>query len=178
MHRRHNRQPMRTCLLLALLAALPAWAAKPHEHGVARMDVGVEPRRISVFLELPLDTAVGFEREPRTDAERQLAQGALERLRDGAALFRIDPAARCTPAKAVVEAGPLTPGAAPAREGHDDLDASYEFTCADGTQAGFIEVGLFGAFARLQRVEVQAVTRKGQLKATLKRPTSRLPLAR
>lgn len=169
---------MKSCLVVALLAVLPAWAAKPHEHGVARVDVGVEARRLSVFLEMPLDSAVGFEREPRTDAERQQAQAALARLNDGAALWRIDPAAGCTLAKANVEAGPLAPGAAPAKEGHDDLDASYEFTCTDAAKAGFVEVGLFDAFARLQRVEVQAVTRKGQLKATLKRPTSRLPLAR
>ena len=168
---------MKTCFVIALLAVLPAWAAKPHEHGVARMDVGVETRRLSIFLEMPLDSAVGFEREPRTDAERQQAQAALARLNDAAALWRIDPAAGCTPAKASVEAGPLAPGAAPTHEGHEDLDASYEFTCTDATKAGFVEVGLFEAFARLQRVEVQAVTRKGQLKATLKRPTSRLPLA-
>jgi len=130
------------------------------------------------LLEMPLDGLVGFERAPRTDAERQAADAALARLRAGGSLFRIDGAAGCTFAKAEVKADVLTAGAAMPADGHADVDASVEFSCVDGHKAGFVEVGLFDAFARLQRVDVQAVTRKGQLKATLRRGSTRLPLAR
>ena len=47
---------------------------------------------------------------------------------------------------------------------------SFEFVCKDGGQAGFVEVGLFEAFPRLQRMDVQAATPQGQLKATLSAP--------
>ena len=79
---------------------------------------------------------------------------------------------------AALSLGKPAAAGAGAKEGHDDLDGSYEFNCVDGFRAGFVEIGLFDAFARLQRIEVQAVTRKGQIKATLKRPASRLTLAR
>jgi len=172
---------MKSTLLLAALAviAVPALAGKPHEHGVARLDVAVEPALVTLLLEVPLDSLLGFEHEPKTDAERQQAAAALARLRDAGALFHIDPAAGCVAGKVeLVSAALGLGGAAAGAGGHEDLDAKIEFGCKDGNRAGFVEVGLFDAFARLQRVDVQAVTRRGQLKATLRRPVTRLPLAR
>lgn len=171
-------------LLVAALPALiagPVLAGKAHEHGVARVDLAAEPTRITVSLEMPMDGLVGFERAPRDDAERKAVDAGLVRLRNAATLFAIDPAAQCTAGPVVLTAPVLGLGqaAAPAKnDGHADIDAVYEFTCADGFRAGFVEVGLFEAFSRLQRIEVQAVTRKGQIKATLKRPSTRLTLAR
>jgi hypothetical protein len=56
--------------MAALAGATPALAASPHEHGVARLDVAVDAGRVSFSLETPLDNLLGFERAPRTDAER------------------------------------------------------------------------------------------------------------
>jgi hypothetical protein len=173
-------------LLVAAMPALiasPVLAGKPHEHGVARVDLAVEPTRITVLLEMPMDGLVGFERAPRDDAERKAVDAGLVRLRNAATLFAVDPAAQCTPGpvlltSAALGLGKAAPPAGAKSDGHADIDASYEFTCADGFRAGFVEVGLFEAFSRLQRVEVQAITRRGQLKATLKRPSTRLTLAR
>jgi hypothetical protein len=169
---------MNRMLFIACAAAAASAGAAPkaHEHGVARLDVGVDPQRVTVLLELPQDSVLGFEREPRSDAERAAADAALAKLKEGASLFRIDSAAQCTPARADVQAPVLT--AAGKADAHEDISASYEFTCKDGNRAGFVETALFEAFPRLQRIDVQAVTRKGQVRATLKRPVSRLPLAR
>jgi len=177
---RMNRKHRAVAGGLLLLSAAAANAAKPHEHGVARLDIAVEAARVTLLLEVPLDSLLGFEREPRSDAERALADAALARLRDSATLFRIDPAAHCTLAKVDLQSAALGLGGEPAsvKEGHADLDATFDFVCKDGSRAGFVEVGLFDAFARLQRIDVQAATRKGQLKATLKRPVKRVPLAR
>ena len=38
-------------------------------------------------LELPLDSLLGFERAPRTDAERKAAADVLARLRSGGTLY-------------------------------------------------------------------------------------------
>lgn len=172
---------MRKALLLPtlLIACLPALAGKAHQHGVARLDVAVELQRVVFMLELPLDSLLGFERAPRDDAERRAADAAVARLRNAATLFRVDPAAGCTLDGVVLRSGALgLGGAAAPGDGHDDLEATFEFACTDAPKAGFAEIGLFDALPRLQRVEVQAVTRKGQMKATLKRPTTRLSLAR
>ena len=165
---------------IALACASPAWAAKPHQHGVAQLDIGVDPGRVTLLLEMPLDSLVGFERAPRSDAERAQIEAALERLRSAASLFRIDPAAQCTAGPVVLQSAVLGLGtaAADSKDGHADVEASAEFTCKNGTKAGFVEVGLFEAFPRLQRVDVQTATPRGQMKATLKRPVSRVPLAR
>ena len=88
-------------LLPALLFAATglAWAGKAHQHGVAQLDVAVEPTRVTLELDTPLDNLLGFERAPRTDAERAVVDKALARLRAADGLFRIDGAAGCTLAK-------------------------------------------------------------------------------
>lgn len=162
-------------------AAGLALAGQAPDRGVARLDVAVEPTRVSFVLELPLDSVLGFDHAPQTDAEKAQAQAALARLRDAATMFHVDSAAGCTPGKVGIDAPLLGLGRAlPATGGERStgLEASVDFSCRDAARAGYVEVGLFEAFARLLRVDVQTVTRRGQLKATLKRPVTRVPLAR
>jgi hypothetical protein len=164
----------------ALLLATPAWAGKPHQHGVAQLDIAVETGKVTIDFESPLDNLVGFERAPRTDAERQRSDAAVATLKAADTLLRIDPAARCSLAKVTLNSAPLqlgTPDPKAATDGHADLDASFEFACKGGTP-GFVEVGLFEAFARLQRIEVQTATARGQTRAVLKRPDKRVGLPR
>ncbi len=167
--------------LAALIAAGPLQAAPPHQHGVARLDVAVDKGRVSIELQTPLDNLLGFERAPRTDAERDKVNAAVAKLRDGQTLFRIDAAAGCTLVKAELDSAPLQLGNAQAKAAagdHADLLGHYEFRCKDGARAGSIEVGLFEAFAGLSRIELQVQTPKGQIKATLRRPASRVVLVR
>lgn len=166
---------------LLALAAVPAAAAPAHEHGVARLDIAVEPARLVLGLQLPLDSLFGFERAPRTDAERAAVQAALTQLRDVAAQVRIDSKAGCADGTVQLTSAALglgSSGGAAAADGHAELEAVYEFRCSAGAKAGFVELGLFAAFARLQRVELQVATPRGQMKATLRRPNGRVALVR
>ena len=166
-------------LIVLCMMAGPALAAKAHEHGVVRLSIAVDAQRITLALDSPLENLVGFEHSPRTDAERRVAEAALARLRNAAKLFRIDPAAQCTLATVDLVSAPLKLGAPTGQDrGHGDLEGGFEFNCKDARRAGFIEVGLFAAFARLQRIEVQMVSAKGQHKVILKRPAGRVSLAR
>ena len=171
--------------MLALLAAAAVQAAPPHEHGVARLDVAVDAGRVSIELDTPLDNLLGFERAPRTDPERAKVAALVVRLRAAEALFRIDPAAGCTLAKVDLVSAPLDLGRAAvgaavraAPNDHSDLNGVFEFRCTNGARAGFVELGLFDAFPALKRIELQVVTPRGQLKATLRKPASRVMLAR
>ena len=169
-----------TCVL-ALATAGAAAAGKAHQHGSAQLDIAVEPRRVSIFFETPLDNLLGFERDPRTDDERQRADAAVARLRAAGQVFRIDAAAGCTLASVELQSAALKLGAAaeaPAPEGHADLDGRFDFDCKDGRRAAYVEVGLFEAFKGLRRLEVQVATPKGQMKATLLSPASRVALVR
>lgn len=163
-----------------LLSTASVQAAQPHQHGVAKLDVAVEAKRITLQFESPLDNLLGYERAPRTDAERKQADAMLTRLKSAEAMFKIDPAAQCTAGPVTLASAALalgTPDPAEAVEGHADIDGGFEFNCVDATKATHIEVGLF-TFARLQRLEVQVVTPRGQAKRDLKRPATRIPLGK
>lgn len=161
---------------LALLSHVALADGRPHQHGVARLDVAVDGTRVSIAFESPLDNLLGFERAPRTAAEQRAAAGLLAQLREAGTLFRFDAAARCRSTAVELRSAALQPGgaSAPAAGEHSDLDASYEFACERAPVQ--LEHGLFAAFARLQRLEVQAATATRQSGALLKRPAQRIPL--
>lgn len=171
-------------LLLALLAGASACAGaagKAHEHGMARLDIAIDAGRLSLQLEVPLDSLFGFERAPRSDVERKRVEAGVARLNAADTLFRPDPAAGCVLADVELRApvlglGTAAPGTAAGE--HADLDGTIEFRCQDMARLGFIDIELFGAFANLKRLDVQAATPKGQLKRTLKRPATRITLNR
>jgi hypothetical protein len=168
---------------LLAIASHPAMAAgKAHEHGAVKLDLAIEGNRLAIGMEAPLDNLLGFERAPRTDAERKAAADVLARLRSpdkGSPLFTTDAAAQCTLSQAEVQASVLEPGAkTAAKDEHADLDASYEFTCAKPQELRGLEVGLFDAYKRIQRIDVQVAGPKGQSKVTLKRPARSVKLVR
>ena len=174
---------MKNFYLAAALAALTAGsaasrAAPAHEHGAARVDVAVEAGQLVITLESPLDGLLGFEHAPRTPAQKQDVEKMLATLRAADRLFRIAPAARCRLAAVALNSAPLQLGnAAPgAGGGHGDLDASFEFSCQ--AAPAFVELGLFAAFPRLSRIEVQTATANAQHRRLLKRPAQRVDLAR
>ena len=172
-----NRSAMGLWLLLAApLGALAHGSA--HEHGVAKLDIAVDAKQIVVQFESPLDNLVGFERAPRTDAERQRADEAVARLKDGEKLFQFDPAAGCKLMRTNLDSPPLGLGSnsPPAKGDHADLFGSWEFSCADAAKAAYVDVGLF-AFKQLKRVQVQLALPKTQAKSELKRPKARISLA-
>lgn len=169
-------------LACATATATATAAGKAHEHGALKLDVAIEGNKLSITMEAPLESLLGFERAPRTDAERKAAADLLLRLRgpaQGAPLFAADAAAQCALSKAEVLAPVLERGAQPAAKGeHADLDASYEFTCAEPGQLRSLDIGLFEAYRRLQRIDVQVAGPKGQSKASLKRPARSVKLVR
>lgn len=165
-------------LMLAAGLAWPAWAGKAHEHGAARLDVALDGGTLTLALQTPLDGLLGFERAPRNAAEQRQADAAIATLRAADRLFAIDPAARCQLASVVLTSAPLKLGDAPPRpqDGHADLDGEFVFRCASAP--GWIDAGLFRAFPRLARIDVQVAAPKGQRKLVLKRPAQRLELPR
>lgn len=182
-----HRRPW-VCLMNGLAIALAcasgtAWAAgKAHQHGVLKLDVAIEGNRLMIEMEAPLDNLLGFERAPRTEAERKAAAELLARLRstdEAGLLFVTDPAAQCSLRKTEVKAPVLEPGARSAAEdGHADLDASYEFSCANPGELRSLDVGLFEAYKRIQRIDVQVAGPTGQSKVALKRPARKVQLVR
>ena len=181
------KNPLRTIPLgltvcaTMLSASISAHATEAaHVHGLMHLDVAVDKQLLTVQLESPLDSLLGFERRPRTPAERQAADAFLKLMADAATLFKPDAAAQCVPTKASIESAALQSTAAATGNGsdHADLDASYEFRCAQPDKLTVVEIGLFDAFKRLQTIEVQVAGAKLQSKQTLQRPNKRVRLTR
>ncbi len=163
---------------LVLALAAPARAGKPHEHGAAQLDVALDGTTLNLSLESPLDDLVGFERAPRTEAEKRAAAAAIATLRAADALFVIDPAAGCKSTSVELRSAPLGLGAAEATkdDGHGDLDGDFVFQCRSAP--AYLDVGLFKAFPRLGRLDVQVAAPKGQRKFALTRTAQRIALPR
>jgi hypothetical protein len=159
------------------LTAFPSVAGKAHQHGVATMDVVVEGSTLTIELATPLDNLLGFERAPRTDAERARVQAMTTKLRAPQELFRPDAAAGCTPKTTTLESPVLGLGSGPAAKGdHADLDASFVFECRAIGELRAVDVALFGAFPGFKRIGVQVAGPAGQARHALTPQARRLPL--
>ena len=168
-------------LLTAMLLPQPSWAGKAHEHGAVKLDLAVDGQRIMLQMESPLDNLLGFERAPRSDAERKSVDAMVSRLKAAETLFKPDPAAQCSLGTVSLQSPTLklgSPDPDAKDDGHADLDATFEFNCKDATQAAFVDVALFDAFPRMKRIQVQAATAKGQFKRTLAAPARRVDFSR
>ena len=154
-----NRPTVVLWMSCLAFAAAPVWSAgKAHEHGALKLDVAIEGNKLTIAAEV---------------------RARLRSPTQGKALFSADAAAQCTLSKAEVNAPVIEPGAKPAtKDEHADLDASYEFSCAQPAELRSLDVGLFDAYKRLQRIDVQVAGAKSQSKVTLKRPARSVKLVR
>jgi Protein of unknown function (DUF2796) len=169
---------------LALLFSPAATAGKAHVHGVMSLNIALDGAVLSVQLETPQDSLVGHERRPRPGAEAAAATAALALLRDAARWLKPDAAAGCSPGAVTLEPGKLE-GAPKAGEkagekdsGHADVDASVEWRCQTPAALKGVDVLLFDAFARTERIQVQVAGGSGPARQTLRKASRRVVLAR
>jgi hypothetical protein len=156
----------RTSVLYRLFPALlplAVHAAAPHEHGVGRLDLAIEGGSLTLMLEAPADSLVGFEHAPRDARQRAALAKARQTLERPAALFVPSAEAACTPAHTQVES-PLFDGAPAKAEAsdHADITATYRFQCAHPAALRDVDVRLFQAFPRLKTLRVAVVGPRGQ----------------
>lgn len=115
------------CLLLLAGTLLPVLADEhrqhgAHEHGVCSLNIAQDGTGLQIELDSPAVNIVGFEHAPSSEEEHEALESALERLRDGAALFILSGEAGCR----LVSADAKTPladheaGEAHPVDSHDD----------------------------------------------------------
>lgn len=175
-------------LIGALIGASPVCADDTHEHGVADLRVVSDGATLEIELVSPLDTLVGFEHVPRTEAQRTIVSDAERRLRDAEGLWLLSPDAKCVLKNVAVESPWAQEGrdhpvkeheeddghrhdpehASAPFEGHAERVASYRFECAAPDKLTRLQTRLFDAFPRLRELRAQHATAKGQGAATLK----------
>lgn len=176
-----NRYRIRCLAMLALCAGLlasPAFAKGPgaHQHGVAKLAVAVDGPMLEISLESPLDNLLGFERAPRTDAERAAVRQMAQRFHTGSGLYTPTPAAQCTAEGAELtsdvletsllaapgKAQPVAGAAESKTDGHADLDALLRFRCVNPAALNSVEVHLFKVFPKFRQIDAAIVTSRGQ----------------
>ena len=160
----------RTAMLAAsLLAPVCVVAHGPHEHGAATLSVALDETRLEATLVAPADSIVGFEHAPRDDAERAALAHATALLD--------------TPARWIVPAADAQcvsePGSASFdRDGdHANVTARAIWQCAKPAALTTLDLPLFAAFPRLERVTADLVLPDRQDSRTLTPHAARLTLA-
>ena len=170
-------------LALVLAATALSAAAHPqaHTHGLMALDVAVDAQTLTLAMSSPLDSFLGFERAPRTDAERQRVADMVARLKAADQLFQPDAAAGCKLTQVDLESAALGLGTAHEhgeKAEHGDIDVAIVFTCAKVAEARFIDIKLFDAYPRLRSIDAQVAAPQGQFKRSLRPGAARLALTR
>jgi hypothetical protein len=174
-------RPLPALAWLALtVAAAPAAAHKAHVHGVMALNVAIDGPVLAVELVTPQDSLVGHERRPRPGAETTAAAAALALLRDAPRWLRPDAAAGCSAGPVEVMPGKLEGAATPGEksDGHADVEARVEWRCQTPAALKGVDVLLFDAFRRTERIEVQLAGGSGPAKQTLRKGNRRIVTAR
>jgi hypothetical protein len=146
-------------LAAAALVALVARAEAPHAHGVASLDVALEGRALTMEFRAPAEDVLGFERRPAGDKDRAAVEAATAYFQGGRG-FTPSAAANCRPATStatVEERG----------KGHFELVARLAYDCKEPGSLAEIEAAVFAQYKKVKRIDVRAVTGKGQSSARL-----------
>lgn len=162
---------MRAIAGLAAVVVCGLAYGEGHEHGVARLDIAMEGKRVKAELEAPAESIFGFEREARTKEEKRAVEEALAVLRrSGEAMLKLPAEAGCriVSGRAEMEGGGT----------HKDVVASYEAECARPVRGGEIVLSIGERFPRIKRLKVQVVGEGVQTGAELAGGRGRIRLGR
>jgi hypothetical protein len=169
------------CATVAAQAQTPA-----HRHGALTLEVAVEAKSILLRLDAPLHDLVGFERAPRSVAERGRITALVEQMKAADKLFLPDPAGRCRLGDVTLDSAVLGLGAAAraaasapkeaAAPEHAELATTVRFDCDQADAARFVDLKLFDAFKGVKTVDVQVAGPRGQFARSLRRGNARLSL--
>jgi hypothetical protein len=146
-----------------------------HVHGQGELEIVLDGNGLFISLYSPLENVLGFERTPKTDAEKVKARRVVSLLKANG-LFAFSPEAQCKRTGHKLYSEILNPHSHGANSdhqhhdsenGHSDFRASYEFECEQPAKLKVIDVRVFRQFPGFEKIEVQALFPKGQVGATL-----------
>ena len=176
----HRHLALSTTLFAAAAAiAGTAHAHGPHVHGAATLDVALDGERLELQLDAPGASLVGFEHGSRDDAERAALAQAKALLAAPARWIALPAAAGCTLESASAAYGTDTRG----DDSHDQpdehaaFDARSAWRCAEPASLTMLDVTLFAAFPRLERITANLVLPDRQDSRELTPRATRLRLA-
>jgi ABC-type nickel/cobalt efflux system permease component RcnA len=188
--------------LITASASLSAFAVEPprqhgaHQHGSGELRVVIEGQQLQIQLESPAMNLVGFEHQPRNDAQKKALRDMTATLRDAGQVFALPAQAQCA-LKGVELKGELVNAKAGHKHGHkhehkhkhghghkheskhtdddhSDIEATYRYTCAQPGALRDIDVKLFALFPKTDKLKLTLIGPKGQTAGELTRAKSRI----
>ncbi len=154
---------LRVAALLALsMYTLSSQAAEAHVHGQANLSIAIDGETLTLMLESPTDSLVGFEHAPHTPNERAAVVAMKQALEQAHQLFQPTPAATCRMASVKLASPLLGSAPEPGHEGHADLDGEFVFRCTHPRHLHDMDVRLFERFPRIRKLNVEIAGPGGQ----------------
>ncbi len=179
---------LRTLLLTPATVAMfaCAWAsagqAAPHAHvhGNIQLGIAIDGPTVTVDIDTPLESLLGFEHAPRTTKEKALASRWKLLIEKGTGLVSFNAEAACTLKQIDMDAPTLGLGSHKdsAHDGHADLEGHWVYQCTNAQALKQAHVGFFEQSQHAKQIDVRLITAKGQSKAVLKRPQASILLTR
>jgi hypothetical protein len=138
-----------------------------HEHGKVTINAAVDGKDLVIELDSPAVNVVGFEHEPRTDAERAAVRDASDLLKSGRGLFGTPPQALCTFRTTDLKAprwepSHSEPGKHDEQEHHADYEARFTYRCEAPEHLAWLEPLLVDKLRKVTEVHVNVATAAGQ----------------
>jgi hypothetical protein len=176
-------------LLTLLLPTQSLMAAGVHQHGVAELDMVIEPPMVAIAFSSPLANLTGFEHRPASAEEQALWDSTLALLQRADELIQLPTAADCSLSRVDLHL-PFT--AKNGHQSHDhqhhqaqdehqhtahaDLMAEYQYLCANSQALKTLQLPLMQRFPAIEQLNVQLITVSGQHQHTLTAGQTELPL--
>lgn len=167
-------------VVLALVGPVQAAGGHAHVHGEVQLGVALDGPMVTVDIDAPLESLLGFEHTPRTPDQRQLAARWVAWLQQDSGLWRFNAEAGCKLKQVDLQAPVIGLGHDTPRptDGHADLEGSWTFDCAQPRLLKRLDHGLFERSPHAKRLEVKLLTDRGQSKQTVLRPAPTIWLSR
>jgi len=145
-----------------------------HAHGKGELELLVDGQTVQGVFRTPMDSLLGFEHAPKTDAQRNAVDSLRKRLGNPAAILSPNAEAQCTPTHQEATSTLFT-GAV--RAGHSDLEYRFTFECTQPGKLTALEIVALRDFKRLTEVRVQLVTTSAQKALVVRKRDPRIVLS-
>jgi len=141
-----------------------------HVHGQAQLTLAAEAQQLEVMLVSPVVNFIGFEYQPKTDAEQDVWQKSRTLLQSGQWL-QLPATAKCE-----LKQQQLNDPWAHSGHHHADIELTLSYSCQDPAALSEVSLDLFRHAADLHDVEVQWIngSQQGAAKLTSKQRAFRL----
>ncbi len=148
---------------------------KGHQHGRGKFSVALEGQTLQVELEIPAESVVGFEHQPRNKKQRDAIAKAVKLFQKPSGVFVVNAEAGCaTQSEAKISSKLLSQEGHHEEEDHShdheehaDFEVTYQLSCKKPEMVKSVSVKLFQLFPGLSRVDAVGLTSKGQSSARL-----------